>query len=182
MRSIIKLIIMSFIIITVSACECKHDWVNATCEVPKTCSKCQETEGVPLEHDWSEATCETAKNCLLCKKSEGVPLGHNWNNATCEIPETCSICGETKGVALGHEWINATCQHPKKCTVCNKAEGTVVAHNYVPDSNFAGYVNICTYCNENEPNVWCPNCDWSLFTTGVGINGITCPECGTKVL
>ena len=33
-----------------------------------------------------------------------------------------------------------------------------------------------------EPNVFCPECGYSWFTTGVGIEGFTCPECGAKWL
>lgn len=28
------------------------------------------------------------------------------------------------------------------------------------------------------PNVWCPNCGYGFFTTGVGTEGFTCPSCG----
>lgn len=31
---------------------------------------------------------------------------------------------------------------------------------------------------EEAPNVWCPNCSYGFFTTGVGIEGFTCPSCG----
>ena len=36
-------------------------------------------------------------------------------------------------------------------------------------------------CND-YPNVVCSNCGWGVFVTGVGIDGITCPECGTRCL
>ena len=32
-----------------------HDWVEATCTEPKTCSVCGATEGDPLGHNWAEA-------------------------------------------------------------------------------------------------------------------------------
>ena len=35
---------------------------------------------------------------------------------------------------------------------------------------------------DDYPNVNCPNCDWGMFTTGVGIDGIICPVCGTRVV
>lgn len=31
---------------------------------------------------------------------------------------------------------------------------------------------------DETPNVWCPNCGYGFFTTGVGIEGFTCPSCG----
>lgn len=32
--------------------------------------------------------------------------------------------------------------------------------------------------DEDTPNVWCPNCGYGFFTTGVGTEGFTCPACG----
>lgn len=32
--------------------------------------------------------------------------------------------------------------------------------------------------DEDVPNVSCPNCGYSWFTTGVGTEGFTCPNCG----
>lgn len=37
---------------------------------------------------------------------------------------------------------------------------------------------------DDYPNVVCPNpdCDWGIYTTGVGIDGIICPKCGTRCI
>ena len=40
---------------------CKHEWKEATCTEPKTCSKCGETDGEVLGHNWQEATCTDPK-------------------------------------------------------------------------------------------------------------------------
>lgn len=38
---------------------CNHQWEEATCKTPKTCSKCNKTEGeVSLSHSYVEDTCE----------------------------------------------------------------------------------------------------------------------------
>ena len=29
-----------------------------------------------------------------------------------------------------------------------------------------------------DPNVWCPNCGYGFYTTGIGIDGLTCSKCG----
>ena len=50
--------------------------------------------GCKCEHEWAEATCTEPKTCTKCKETEGEPLGHNWKAATCEEPETCTRCGE----------------------------------------------------------------------------------------
>ena len=33
-----------------------------------------------------------------------------------------------------------------------------------------------------SPNVWCPNCKYGFFTTGVGIDGFTCSQCSCNWL
>lgn len=80
-----------------SGCFCIHRWTEATCEAPKTCSKCGETEGEALGHSWEEATCQHPETCSVCGKTQGQALEHNWQEATTETPKTCSLCGETQG-------------------------------------------------------------------------------------
>jgi len=38
------------------SCGCKHEWAEATCTTPKTCTECGETEGEALGHTEGEAT------------------------------------------------------------------------------------------------------------------------------
>ncbi len=101
----------------------KHEWAEATCEEPKTCVKCGETEGKALGHDVIEATCTEPQTCARCGKTKGKPLGHDWEEATCTEPKTCKRCGETEGEPLGHEWIPATVEAPKTCKRCGETEG-----------------------------------------------------------
>ena len=35
-----------------------------------------------------------------------------------------------------------------------------------------------SFYEEETPNVWCPNCGYGFFTTGVGTEGFICPNCG----
>ena len=117
-------------IYTVEVITDPHIWKEATCETPKTCTKCEATEGSALGHSWKEATCETPKTCTVCGKTEGPALGHRWKEATCETPKTCTVCGKTEGEALGHSWKAADCTHPKTCTVCGKTEGEALGHQW----------------------------------------------------
>ena len=91
-----------------------HNWKDADCDTPKTCTGCGTTEGDALGHDWTDADCDTPKTCNRCGETEGEALGHSWNDATCTDPKTCSVCGETEGEALGHKLVD------RICTVCNK--------------------------------------------------------------
>ncbi|MCR5457773.1 MAG: hypothetical protein K6F14_06825 [Clostridiales bacterium] len=123
LTSLILVTIMLATLLIVSSCSCKHNWIEATCTVPKTCSECGKTEGEALGHTWIAATCTVPKTCSVCGETEGTALGHTWIAATCTVPKTCSVCGKTEGTALGHTWIAATCAAPKTCSICGKTEG-----------------------------------------------------------
>ena len=86
-----------------------HDWLDASCTVPKTCSICGETSGSALGHSWSAATCTEPKTCTKCNVTSGTALGHSWNAATCTSPKTCSRCSATTGSALGHNYVDGIC-------------------------------------------------------------------------
>lgn len=92
--------------------------------------------GCCFQHEWTEATCTTPQTCTKCSKTEGEPLPHEWENATCTSPQTCKVCGVAQGTALGHDWIDATCTEPKKCKVCEKIEGEPLGHNYSSYKDF----------------------------------------------
>lgn len=66
-----------------------HDWNEATCIVPKTCSVCNITEGTVLEHKWEEATCITPYTCSVCGTTDGKPKGHFF------VEGECFFCSET---------------------------------------------------------------------------------------
>ncbi|MBR4038963.1 MAG: hypothetical protein IKJ11_02565 [Clostridia bacterium] len=55
-------------------------------------------------HDWTEASCTEPRSCSVCGVTEGEALGHKWTEASCTEPRSCSVCGETEGEALGHNW------------------------------------------------------------------------------
>ena len=98
---------------------CEHDWVDATCSTPKTCSVCGETEGEANGHT-EETVAGTPATCTEAGKTDG---------------KKCSVCGETiveqtAIAALGHTeetvaGTSATCTEAgmtegKKCTVCGE--------------------------------------------------------------
>jgi hypothetical protein len=71
------LALMLSVVCMLSACgetECVHEWAEATCSAPKTCSLCGITEGETLAHSWVEATYEAPKTCSVCGATEGEPL------------------------------------------------------------------------------------------------------------
>lgn len=85
-----------------SGCGDEHNFIDATCEKPKTCRDCGETEGEPLGHDFLPATCTQASRCSRCLKSEGEALSHSWLPATYDSPKRCELCGTTSGNVKGY--------------------------------------------------------------------------------
>ena len=127
---------------------CTHNWVEATCTEPKTCSVCGETEGDALGHTWNDATCTVSKTCSVCGETEGNALGHTWNDATCTTPQTCSICGVIEGEALGHAGGTATCQGAAICDKCSEPYGELGDH--VWQGATCDSARHCELCGEND--------------------------------
>ena len=47
----------SYLTITFEAPSCDHEWVDATCKAPQTCSKCGDTNGGVLPHHYKDGLC-----------------------------------------------------------------------------------------------------------------------------
>ncbi len=59
------------------------------------------SETVP-PHDWADATCLIPKTCTVCGETEGEALGHQGGEATCKKKATCELCGEVYGKKADH--------------------------------------------------------------------------------
>lgn len=134
-KYICAMLLVALAALSLTACSCEHDWLNATCTSPVICSRCEETAGDPLPHTWQDATCTTPKTCSVCKTTEGTAVDHSWENATCTAPKICSVCNLTEGYALGHSWQDATYTTPKTCSTCGETEGTVAVRACLLCSN-----------------------------------------------
>lgn len=80
---ILALLLLVGAIISLTACECKHEWKEATCLTPKTCNLCGVTEGKTGEHNYVDATCQSPKCCTICDATEGEPLEHEYKDGFC---------------------------------------------------------------------------------------------------
>lgn len=132
MKRFLSLIALSALVAALSACACEHEWAQADCTTPKTCTRCGESEGEPLGHVWSDPDCENPKTCSRCGATEGEALGHDWLDATCDLPKTCAVCAATEGDALGHDWLDATLDAPMTCSRCALTDGYPLS----PDERF----------------------------------------------
>jgi hypothetical protein len=99
-KQITRIVLMLLCVLLLSGCACSHEWTEADCLTPKTCSKCQETEGEALGHQWADATCSAAKTCAVCNLTEGDPLPHTLTEATFQDAPTCTVCGTVEGEPL----------------------------------------------------------------------------------
>ena len=131
---IFNFVMSLFVICTLTGCGHEHEWADASCEAPKTCVSCGETEGEKLEHDWILASCET--------------------------PKTCSSCGLTEGEAIGHKLTEANYQQGAICTVCNQEVGDPLPAEFAEHENLIhvkldeefDYETLC-FQNENYSTV-----------------------------
>lgn len=135
-------------LLVLAGCQCEHEFADANCETPKTCTKCGETEGEALGHTWTDADCVTPKTCSVCDATEGEALGHTWVDADCVTAKTCSVCAAVEGEALGHTWVDATCAAPQTCSVCAAAEGETLEHTWVDATTEAPQT--CSVCAATE--------------------------------
>ena len=98
-------------------CTGEHEWVDATCTEPKTCSICYKTEGEALGHTWNEGTVTTDPTCdvvgvktFACtvdgcdgSKTEDVPvLGHVWGEDSICTREGCGKSNVITEIAVSH--------------------------------------------------------------------------------
>lgn len=77
MKKIFSVLISLFVLFTLCACGCRihgHSWADATCETPKTCTVCGDTEGEALGHSWVDANYQSPKTCSVCGAAEGEAL------------------------------------------------------------------------------------------------------------
>ena len=78
--SLLLLVVVMGMLIGLSACKalCNHEWKDATCTDPKTCTLCQKTEGNALGHTGGTATCTAKAICTTCNAEYGDLAAHNY--------------------------------------------------------------------------------------------------------
>ena len=185
MKKLTLILLSVLMIVALAACgnKCEHTYDNA-CDA--TCNDCGETREVSA-HQWNDATCTTPKTCTVCQATEGEMLPHNWEDATCVTAKACKICGTTEGAALGHSPAedDGDCGTDVLCTVCGAVTTPArlehIAH--ADDGNCTTPVT-CTECGwlmkpAQEHNF---NGDWKTDADGHWhvCQNIDCKVAGTK--
>lgn len=100
---ILAAVLITVLFFVVGSGLCRHEWIEATCEHPQYCSKCEKTKGTPVDHVWNDATCTVAQSCKICSAVKGLPLGHTpgdevrlFDSASGEymLQQICSQCSQ----------------------------------------------------------------------------------------
>ncbi len=116
-----------------------HNWLDATCEAPKTCSGCGLTEGEALGHDirnykYKAPTCleegyEAYEDCTRCDYITKVlipALGHNFVNNACQ---NCGIF-DPESIDYSGRYYIATIRPDENYTYMTSNLGTASTNRY----------------------------------------------------
>ena len=87
--------------------ECDHQWTDASCTAPKTCSICQETEGQANGHsyktDFDKNESQHWYECSVCgDKKDAAEHTFNVPAATEQTDKYCTVCNYIAEYQLGH--------------------------------------------------------------------------------
>lgn len=100
MKRIATVLLIALMMPFLTACGCKHEWQDADCVHPMTCSLCGDTKGKTTPHTWVDATCAAPKTCSVCGETEGEALPHTLSDANYQDAPTCTVCGAKVGEPL----------------------------------------------------------------------------------
>ena len=148
-RLFAALLACALLALMLSGCACKHEWKEATCTTPRTCTKCGETEGEPLGHD---AVWETVSADRVA--------------GTRSVRLKCAVCGEvleTKEEDLdtvvedGHFTFTPKEFVERLQNSWDKEKGETLALDFPYAVNSEGYLN---FDIEYHQNVWL---GWGVF-------------------
>lgn len=112
-----------------TGCQCQHEWIAADCLTPKTCARCEETEGEVLGHSWAEASCAVPKTCTICAETEGETLAHTFTGGNYQDPEVCESCG-----AEGETLLADFEKYGMKINLQENVETDYTSHFFLNDS------------------------------------------------
>lgn len=78
MKRLFAMLLVLTMAVSMVGCGCNHQWQDATCQAPKTCTSCGETEGIVAEHTPGELV-------VSAVDTDALTMTH-------DLP--CEVCGE----------------------------------------------------------------------------------------
>lgn len=141
MKRVLALFILLFTFLMLFACgECEHQWTEATCTAPKTCSLCGETDGDKAPHAYGEWTETKAASCnekgsktrtCACGEAETqeIPMLDHSYDSPCDTDCNNSGCTVTRDAA--HVFDN-DCDGTCNTEGCGHTRQTFHAYDQLP--------------------------------------------------
>ena len=117
-----------------------HNWIDATCDEPKTCSICGATEGEKNEHVFTDAWVSDATGhwhkCENCDETNSKADHVPGPEATETEPQVCTVCGYVIKAETGHQvhtsngvMLHDENQHWYQCVGCDEVKVNAENHN-----------------------------------------------------
>lgn len=143
-------------------------------------ASCNLVSNLICQHQWKDATCTTPKTCSLCQKTEGEALGHSGGTATCSQKAVCSVCNTEYGDFAAHAFTeevvkdealksSATCTsaaiYYKSCTcgAVSTNDADIFQSGRIGRHQYEG--NICSICGFDAGDSYYYNFVESIVTT-----------------
>ena len=154
-----------------------HNWIEATCTKPITCTLCGETRGFPAGHRFNLGYCDfcSATDPTYGTQPDNPDIPeetvhtHSWSAATCFVPEYCTTCGVIGNAALGHTYTSGKCE---RCGTIQSQSASTHVHNWKSPTCLEPMT--CTTCGET---IGSPSAH--KYTAATCTTPRTCTVCGT---
>ena len=159
LKCLFGMLLLLFVFCALCSCQCTHEWQDATCTAPATCSLCGETNGEAKEHVYSESvsvqpTClasgKKLYTCTACEDSYTEPINKLEHTVANGI---CDLCEEIiKGGSIMQEK-SPFCSYTDEAD--QKEGGTEALYIYIPTGEgYIRYQLIHTVLPQRNADTW----------------------------
>lgn len=163
LKRLLGMLLLLFVFCGLCACQapdesCAHQWQEATCTAPMTCSLCGETQGEAKAHVYAESvtktpTCEEEGTklfaCTACDASYTEPIsktGHTLQNG---------VCGQCFQIIKGGSVMKEKSPICTYTTDCTKEGGTEAVYIYIPTGEgYIRYQLVHTKLADRNADTW----------------------------
>lgn len=143
MKKLILISMLSILMLFLTGCECEHEWSDASCSEPQTCSLCGNTQGMALGHTVDKWVSVSDSTCTENGIEEGVCIACHE-----KVTRNTEVAPHTEG-----EWEitreateNISGEKSIRCTVCGqvlKTDTFTLTAEEIRDR----YIESCILCS-----------------------------------